>query len=203
MLASTVPAYPEGLAKLTRGDFAGLGDEYLRRTRAYRNLGRPRFLDKTPKNFQHIGFIRMALPGAKIIDVRRHPLACGVSVFKQHFGAGFNSAFDLTHIGRYYADYVELMAHFEAVDPGAVHRLIYEDLVADAESAVRALLAHLSLPFESGCLKFFDNRRAVDTPSSEQVRRPIFTDAVDDWRRFESAIGPLIEALGPTLEGWR
>ncbi|HEY2179298.1 MAG TPA: sulfotransferase [Caulobacteraceae bacterium] len=202
MLASSIAGYPEGLAHLNREACVKLGEEYLLRTRAYRNLDRPRFIDKTPKNFQHIGFIRMVLPGAKIIDVRRHPLACGVSVFRQHFGQGFNTAFDLGHIGRYYADYVELMAHFDAVDPGAIHRLIYEDLVADTEGEVRRLLSFLGLSFEPACLRFFENRRPVDTPSAEQVRRPIFTNAVEDWRRFEPWLGPLKAALGPALESY-
>jgi tetratricopeptide (TPR) repeat protein len=203
MIASTVRAYPEGLADLPRQVFGPLGEDYLSRTRAYRRLGRPRFIDKTPKNFLHIGFIRLALPNARIIDVRRHPLDCGVSIFKQHFGTGFNSAFDLDHIGRYYADYVDLMAHFDLAAPGAVHRVIYEDLVADTEGEVRRLLAWLGQDFDPSCLRFFETRRAVDTPSSEQVRQPIFASAIGSWRRYEPWLGPLKVALGPALEGWR
>jgi tetratricopeptide (TPR) repeat protein len=203
MIAQTVTGYPEGLAALTRDACARLGEEYSRRTVPYRRLGRPRFIDKTPKNFLHIGFIRLILPNAKIVDVRRGPLDCGVSIFKQHFGLGFSCAFDLAHIGRYYADYVDLMAHFDRAAPGAVHRVIYEDLVANTEGEVRRLLAYLDLPFDPACLRFFENRRPVDTPSSEQVRQPIFTGGIGAWRSYEPWVGPLKESLGPALTDWR
>ena len=203
MIAQTVPGYPEGVAGLTREACARLSEAYLRRTAAYRRLGRPRFIDKTPKNFLHVGFIRLILPNARIVDVRRGPLDCGVSIFKQHFGLGFSSAFDLTHIGRWYADYVALMAHFDRAAPGAVHRVIYEDLVADTEGETRRLLAYLGLPFDPACLRFFENRRPVDTPSSEQVRQPIFAGGIGAWRNYASWLGPLEEALGPTLTDWR
>jgi tetratricopeptide (TPR) repeat protein len=202
ILAAGMRGYPESLASLSRETCAKLGAEYLRRTAACRNLGRPHFIDKTPRNFLHIGLIQLILPKARIVDVRRHPLACGLSVFKQHFGHGFASAFDLDHIGRYYADYVDLMAHFDEALPGRVHRLIYERLVADIETEVRRLLDYLGLPFDPACLRFFDNRRAVDTPSSEQVRQPIFTDALDQWRHFEPWLGPLKAALGPVLQAY-
>jgi hypothetical protein len=136
------------------------------------------------------------------VDVRRHPLACGLSIFKQHFGAGFSSAFDLDHIGRYYADYVDLMAHFDDAAPGRIHRVIYENLVADTEAEVRRLLGYLDLPFEPACLRFYENRRAVDTPSSEQVRQPIFIDGLDQWRNFEPWLDPLKAALGPALDAY-
>jgi tetratricopeptide (TPR) repeat protein len=202
LLAAGVGGYPAGLAHASRQTSALLGAEYIRRTSAYRSLGRRHFIDKTPKNFLHIGFILTILPNAKIVDVRRHPLACGVSIFKQHFGHGFASAFDLDHIGRYYADYVELMAHYDAVVPGRIHRVIYEHLVADPESEVRKLLGYLGLPYDPACLRFFDNRRAVSTPSSEQVRQPIFTDGLENWRRFEPWLGPLKDALGPVLRAY-
>jgi tetratricopeptide (TPR) repeat protein len=202
ILAAGLRGYPECLATLSRASCARLGTEYLRRTAAYRNLGRPRFIDKTPNNFLHIGLIQLILPKARIVDVRRHPLACGLSVFKQHFGHGFASAFDLDHIGRYYADYVDLMAHFDEALPGRVHRVLYERLVADTESEVCRLLEYLGLPYDPACLRFFENRRAVDTPSSEQVRQPIFTEALDHWRHFEPWLGPLKAALGPVLEAY-
>jgi len=203
MIAQTVVGYPDGVAGLTPEACARLGEAYLRRTAAYRRLGRPRFIDKTPKNFLHIGFIRLTLPGARIVDVRRGPLDCGVSIFKQHFGLGFASAFDLTHIGRWYADYVELMAHFDRATPGAVHRVIYEDLVADTEGETRRLLTYLGLPFDPACLRFFENRRPVDTPSSEQVRQPIFGSGIGAWRNYAPWLGPLEDALGPALTDWR
>jgi len=202
MLAAGLQGYPESLAALTRGACGALGGEFLRRTGAYRNLGRPRFIDKTPKNFLHIGLIKLILPNARIVDVRRHPLACGVSIFRQHFGLGFSCAFDLDHIGRYYADYVDLMAHFDDALPGAIHRVIYESLVQDTEGEVRSLLDYLGLPFDPACLRFFENRRAVDTPSSEQVRQPIFTDALGQWRDFEPWLDPLKAALGPILDAY-
>jgi tetratricopeptide (TPR) repeat protein len=202
LIAAAVRGYPEALANLTRENCARMGGEYLRRTSAYRNHGRPRFIDKTPSNFLHVGLIKVILPKARIVNVRRHPLACGLSIFKQHFGHGFGCAFDLNHIGRYYADYVDLMAHFDQALPGRVHRVTYEHLVADIEGEVRRLLGYLGLAFEPACLRFFENRRAVDTPSSEQVRQPIYTDALDHWRHFEPWLGPLKQALGPVLEAY-
>lgn len=180
-----------------------LGEEYLERTRVHRRLGRPFFIDKMPNNWLHLGLIRMILPNARIIDARRHPIGCCLSAFKQHFARGQAFSYDLTDLGRYYRDYVELMAHFERISPGAVHRVIYEDMVSDTESEVRRLLNYLGLPFEETCLQFWLNDRAVRTASSEQVRRPIFMDAVDHWQRFEQWLQPLIEALGPTLENYR
>jgi predicted Zn-dependent protease len=194
--------YPDALARLPREHLRQLGRDYIARTRPHRRLGRARFIDKAPWNWQHVGLIRLMLPNARIIDVRRHPLGCGLSAFKQHFAGGFDFAYDLTDIGRYYADYVDLMAHFDAVLPGAVHRVIYEDLVADTEGQVRRLLDALGLPFDAACLAFFENRRAVATPSSEQVRRPIFGEAVDHWRHFEPWLGPMKAALGPVLDAY-
>jgi tetratricopeptide (TPR) repeat protein len=194
--------YPSALAGLPRAAIATLGRDYLARTRPHRRLGRPCFTDKAPWNFLHVGLIRLILPNAKIVDVRRHPLGCGLSAFKQHFAGGFDFTHDLTDLGRYYADYVALMAHHDAVLPGHVHRLLYEDLVADTETEVRRLLDYLGLPFDPETLRFFDNPRAVATPSSEQVRRPIFTEGLEQWRRFEPWLGPLKEALGPVLDAY-
>ena len=194
--------YPGPLAALPREAIRQLGRDYLDRTRPNRRLGRARFTDKAPWNWLHVGLIQLMLPDARIVDVRRHPLGCGLSAFKQHFAGGFDFAYDLGDIGRYYADYVDLMAHFDTVRPGRVVRVIYEDLVADTEAQVRALLDGLGLPFDPATLRFFENRRAVATPSSEQVRRPIFGEAVDHWRRFEPWLEPLKEALGPVLDAY-
>ncbi|MHB8285088.1 MAG: sulfotransferase family protein, partial [Caulobacteraceae bacterium] len=147
--------------------------------------------------------IQLILPQAKIIDARRHPLGSCFSAFKQHFAQGQAFSYDLTDLGRYYADYAELMAHFDTVLPGRIHRVIYEDMVEDTETEVRRLLDYCGLPFEAACLKFYDNDRAVRTVSSEQVRRPIFREGLEQWRRFEPWLGPLKTALGPTLEDWR
>jgi tetratricopeptide (TPR) repeat protein len=194
--------YPGALAALPRGAFEQLGRDYIARTRPLRRLGRPRFIDKAPWNWMHVGLIRLMLPSARIVDVRRHPLGCCVAAFRQHFAGGFDFAYDLADLGRYYADYANLMAHFDEVLPGAVTRVSYEALVVDTEAEVRQLLASLALPFDPACLRFFDNPRAVATPSSEQVRQPVFTDAVEGWRRFDPWLGPLKAALGPVLDAY-
>ena len=173
-----------------------LGEEYIERTRVHRKTDAPRFTDKMPNNWQHTGLIRLILPNAKIVDARRHPMSCCFSGWKQHFARGQTFTYDLTEIGRYYRDYVKLMAHYDAAAPGAVHRVIYERMVADTESEVRRVLDYLGLPFEDGCLEFHRNTRAVRTASSEQVRRPIYTDAVEHWKAFAPWLGPLEAALG-------
>ena len=141
------------------------------------------------------------LPNAKIIDARRHPLATCFSGFKQLFAAGQEFTYSLEDIGRYYRDYAALMAHWNRVLPGRVLRVDYEEVVADLEGQVRRLLDYCGLPFEAGCLAYHRNRRAVRTASSEQVRQPIYQDAVAQWRRFEAHLGPLQQALGPALDG--
>jgi len=198
----TALPYPDSLIRLPRAVIAQLGRDYLERTRPRRRLGRARFTDKAPWNFVHVGLIRLMLPNARIIDVRRHPLACGLSAFKQHFASGFDFTYDLDALGRYYAAYVDLMAHFDTVAPGAVHRVIYEDLVDDTEGETRRMLAYLELPYDPACLRFFETRRAVATPSSEQVRRPISVDGKDRWRVYEAFLDPLKAALGPVLDAY-
>lgn len=195
--------WPEALTELSPDDLARLGAAYLAGAGAYRRTQRPRFIDKMPSNFLQAGLIHLILPNAKIVDVRRHPMAVGFSCFKQHFEGGASFSYDLDDIGRWYADYVRLMDHFDAVSPGCVHRVIYEDLVEDTEGEVRRLLAALDLPFEAACLAFHENRRAVRTISSEQVRRPIFREGLDQWRNFEPWLGPLAESLGDALRTWR
>jgi tetratricopeptide (TPR) repeat protein len=194
--------YPEALGELSADALRALGEEYLERARPHRKLGRPFFIDKMPNNWAHVGLILLALPNARIVDARRHPLGCGFSAFKQHFARGQGFTYDLTDIGRYYADYVALMAHFDAVRPGRVHRVIYEAMVADPEAETRALLDYCGLPFEPACLKFYENDRAVRTASSEQVRQPIFTDAAEHWRNYDAWLGPLKAALGPVLDAY-
>jgi tetratricopeptide (TPR) repeat protein len=193
------PFYPDVIAALTPAERTRLGEEYLERTRIHRKLGRPFFIDKMPNNFLQIGFIALILPKAKIIDMRRHPMACGFSCFKQHFARGQGFTYSLTDIGRYYADYVDLMAHYDAVLPGRIHRLQYESLVQDLEGNVRCLLEYCGLPFEENCLRFYQNDRIVRTASSEQVRLPIFSEAVEHWRNYETWLDPLRNALGTAL----
>jgi len=195
-------AYPEVLAELDAETCRALGEEYLERTRVHRKLGRPLFIDKMPNNFAHVGFIHLILPNARIVDARRHPLGCCFSAFKQHFARGQGFTYDLTEVGRYYADYVALMADFDAALPGRAHRVFYEAMIEDPEREVRRLLDYCGLPFEEGCLRFYENDRAVRTASSEQVRQPIFTDGVDHWRHYEPWLGPLKAALGPVLEAY-
>ena len=194
--------YHAALAALDPARLRELGEDYLERTRIHRKAGAPHFIDKMPNNFAHIGLIHLALPNAKIIDARRHPMACCFSNFKQHYARGQDFSYGLSDIGRYYRDYVETMAHWDAVLPGRVHRVIYERMVADTEGEVRRLLAYLGLPFEPGCLRFYENDRPVRTASSEQVRRPIYTDGVDQWRHYAPWLDPLKRALGPVLEAW-
>lgn len=196
------PDFAAMIASLTPADRRRLGEEYLDRTRIYRKSDKPRFVDKMPNNWQHVGLIKLILPNAGIVDARRHPLGCCFSAWKQHFARGQTFSYDLSEVGRYYRDYVTLMAAFDAAAPGAVHRVIYEHMVADTEREVARLLAALGLPFEPACLAFWKNDRAVRTASSEQVRRPIFADGVDHWRRFEPWLGPLVDALGPVLPAY-
>jgi tetratricopeptide (TPR) repeat protein len=202
-LKSDTNAYPESLAELGADQLRALGEEYLERTRIQRKSGRPFFIDKMPNNWAHVGLIHLIMPNAKIIDARRHPLACGFSNFKQHFARGQGFSYDLGEFGRYYADYVRLMAHFDAVLPGRVHRVIHERIVEEPEAEVRRLLDHLGLAFDPACLRFYENERAVRTASSEQVRRPINREGVDQWQAFERWLDPLKEALGPALGAWQ
>ena len=147
-------------------------------------------------------FIQLILPNARIVDARRHPLACCLSNFRQHFARGQPFTYALDYVGSYYADYVRLMAHVDAALPGRVHRVIYERMVDDTESEIRALLAYCGLEFEPACVDFHMTDRAVRTPSSEQVRQPIYRDATDEWRAYESHLEPLKRALGPVLAAY-
>jgi tetratricopeptide (TPR) repeat protein len=188
-------AYPRGLASLDAFDLRAAGEAYLAGARERRKLQRPFFVDKFPGNVLHLGLIHLILPRAKIVDVRRHPMACCFSGFKQHFAHGQNYSYDLGDLGAYYADYVTLTAHFDAVLPGRVHRLHYESLIESPEYEVRRLLDYCGLDYEPSCLCFHQSDRPVRTASSEQVRRPIFGHGVDHWKQFEPWLGPLKAAL--------
>ena len=190
----------DSVAALRPDELRSLGERYLAATRVYRKTEAPFFIDKLPNNWLYAGLIHLILPNAKIIDARRHPLGCCLSAFKQHFARGQNFAYDLSDLGRYYRDYVDLMAHLDGVLPGRVHRVFYESTVEDTEAEVRRLLGYCALPFEEQCLRFYENERAVRTASSEQVRRPIFKEGMDQWRHFEPWLGPLKGALGPVLD---
>ena len=177
-------------------ELSNLGTEYIERTRIQRKTGKPYFIDKLPNNWVYAGFIHLILPNAKIIDARRHPLDCCFSNFRQHYAKGQGFSYSLDHMGRYYADYVRLMAHLDGLLPGRVCRVIHEELLDNPESRIRALLDYLNIPFEEACLEFHQNKRAVRTASSEQVRRPINRDGVDQWKPYETHLGPLKMALG-------
>ncbi len=192
--------YPEALASMDQDALRKLGDSYIEQTCVQRKLDRPYFIDKMPNNFAHVGLIHLILPNACIIDVRRHPLACGLSLFKEHFARAQNFSYSLEEIGLYYRNYVEIMAHFNAVLPGRVYRVIYESLVNDTETEVRRLLEYCGLPFEESCLNFYENKRLVSTASSEQVRTPIFREGLDHWRHYEPWLGPLKAQLGSLIE---
>ena len=185
-----------GLADLTEADRERIGAEYISRTRIHRKTDKPYFIDKMPNNWQHVALIQLILPNAKIIDARRHPLDCCFSNFKQHFARGQSFSYDLTELGQYYLNYVRYMQKVDGVLPGRVHRVIHEDLLDNPEQEIKDLLSYLELPFEANCLQFWQNERAVQTPSAEQVRRPINRDGVDQWKPYEAHLGPLKEALG-------
>jgi tetratricopeptide (TPR) repeat protein len=189
------PRYPAVLRELAAADWQRLGEKYLANTRTYR-VGKPRFVDKMPNNFRHVGLIHLILPNAKIIDARREPLACCFSNFKQLFASGQEFTYSLEDIGRYYRSYVELMQHWDSVLPGKILRVQHEDVVADLEVHVRRILQFCGLPFESQCVEFYKTERSVRTASSEQVRRPIFKEGLDQWRYFEPWLDPLKSALG-------
>jgi tetratricopeptide (TPR) repeat protein len=191
--------YPEKIEALDGEMLAALGRSYLESTAPQRRTGRPFFVDKMPYNFHLLGLIHVILPNAKIVDVRRHPMATCFSAFKQHFPVGQRFSYSLDDVGRYYRDYVALMNHFDAVLPERVYRIRYEALIDNFEEEVRKLLVYCKLPFEGGCLKFHENPRVVRTASSEQVRRPIFREGLDQWRNFEPWLDPLKTALGPAL----
>jgi tetratricopeptide (TPR) repeat protein len=191
--------YLRVISEMPASELAGLGEEYLRDSQVHRKLNRPFFIDKKPANFSHIGMIHLILPNAKIIDARRHPAACNLSMFKHYSSKG---RLRLNELGLFYRNYLEFMAHFDRVLPGRIHRVIYEDMVANPEAEVRKLLDYLGLPFEEKCLRFYETKRTVLTPSSEQVRRPITGEAIDHWRVFEPWLGPLIKALGTAFTSY-
>lgn len=202
LAADEAQRYPAGLIKLSDTQLTELGQRYLDSTRIHRREGKPRFIDKMPNNFRHIGLIHLILPNARIIDARRDPLDCGFSVYKQLFAQGQDFSYDLAHIGQYYRDYVRLMDHWGAVLPGRVLKVQHEDLFDDLEGQVRRMLAYCGLAFEPGCVEFHRTSRAVRTPSSEQVRRPINRDGAGQWKPFDSWLEPLKTSLaGDLLSG--
>ena len=190
--------YPKILHELSAEKMSYLGERYINDTRIHRKDA-PFFIDKMPNNFRHIGLIQLILPNAKIIDARRHPMACCFSGFKQLFAEGQEFTYGLRQVGQYYRDYVALMDHWDEVLPDKILRVQYEDVVANTESQVRRVLDYLELPFEHACVDFHKTKRSVRTASSEQVRQPIFKSGLEQWRNFEPWLDPLKEALGPEI----
>jgi len=202
MLSRELGPYPKAILEASADERRALGQEYLKRAGVQRRTDRPFFIDKLPNNWLFVPFIQLILPNAKIIDARRHPLACCFSNFRQHFAHGQAFTYDLEHVGRYYSDYVRLMQDMDYVLPGRVHRVIYERMVDDTVREVRALLDYCGLEFEPACLEFYKTDRAVRTASSEQVRQPIYRDATEEWRAYDRHLWPLKEALGPIIDSY-
>jgi tetratricopeptide (TPR) repeat protein len=198
-LAARREGYPETLGAVPAAQLTALGSRYLEETAPLRS-GREHFTDKLPNNFSHVGLIHAILPGAIIIDARRHPLDACFSTFKQHFAEGQTFSYDLEDLGRYYRCYLALMDHWDAVLPGRVLHVQYEELVREPEAHIRRLLEHCGLAFEPACLRFHETRRAVRTASAEQVRQPLYTTGMGYWRHFEKELEPLRRALGDSLE---
>lgn len=187
--------YPVMLNSLSSDYFAKFGQQYLDETQYYRQ-GAPFFIDKMPNNFMHIGLIKLILPNAKIIDARRESFACCFSGYKQLFAEGQEFSYDLNDIGHYYQAYEKLMSHWDRVLPGQILRVQHEDLLDDLEGQVRRILDYCGLEFEANCLTFYNTKRAIKTPSSEQVRQPLYRSAMEQWRNYQEFLSPLFKALG-------
>ena len=192
------PNYPKILTELDDDYFRRFGEQFIEDTRVYRE-GAAFFIDKNPNNFFHLSLIKLMMPNAKVIDARRHPMSCCFSGFMQLFGQGQEFSYGLEEIGNYYREYVELMDHWDEVLPGFVLHVQHEEVVDDLETQVNRILEFCELPFEEACLEFYKTERSVRTPSSEQVRRPIYRSGLEYWRHYEPWLAPLKEALGPDV----
>jgi tetratricopeptide (TPR) repeat protein len=190
--------YPNQLEDISNSTFTEFGEQFIRDTQAYRQQA-AFFIDKMPNNFLHVGLIKLMLPNAKIIDARRDPMDCCFSCYKQLFAEGQDFTYDLTALGSFYTDYVRLMEHWEKVLPGFVLRVQHEDILNDLEQQTRRMLDFCGLEFEPQCLEFYNNQRAVQTPSSAQVRRPINRDGVGRWEAVSDELTELRKALEPIL----
>jgi hypothetical protein len=195
---SATSKYPDVLTQLTDEQLKDMGEAYLRDTSIHRAEA-PFFIDKMPNNFRHIGLIKLILPNAKIIDARRHPMACCWSGFKQLFAEGQEFTYSLEDIGHYYRGYIDLMNHWHNVLPGEILTVQHSQVVDNLEAEVRRILDFCNLPFEQSCLEFYKTERSIRTPSSEQVRQPIFRDSINAWQDFDSWLDPLKESLGKDI----
>lgn len=192
--------FPESVRDLRDRDWRGFGKQYLDETGHLRLTGRPFFTDKLPNNFSLIGFLQLILPNAKVINARRHPLDSLLGNYKQLYGKGQDFSYDLVDLAEYYRQYDRIMKHWHRVLPGKILDVHYEETVLDLEGQVRRILAHCGLPYEAACLSYHRNERSVKTASSEQVRRPIYTDALGTWRRYAHHLGLWQEELADILE---
>jgi tetratricopeptide (TPR) repeat protein len=193
---------PACIDKITAEGLNFIGNQYIERTKIQRKTTKPYFIDKFPSNWQHVPFIHMILPNAIIIDARRNPMACCFSNYKQYYALGHDASYDLSAMGHLYVQYVELMRHIDKVLPNRVYRVIHERLVDNPEDEIRSLLDACGLRFEESCLKFFQNKRPVRTPSAEQVRQPMNREATEAWMKFEPYLNPLRLALGEVLDSY-
>jgi hypothetical protein len=192
----------EHLRRMSGDELNALGQAYIDRTRIHRKTDKPFFTDKMPNNWLYAGIIRLILPNAKIVDVRRHPLDCCFSNWKQLYGKGLEHCYSMENMGRYYAAYVRLMQLMDRVQPGKIHRVIYERMIDNVEAEVRRLLDYLGVPFAEACLDFHSNERSVRTISAQQVRQPINRRGLDQWKPYEQWLDPMKAALGTALHDW-
>jgi tetratricopeptide (TPR) repeat protein len=189
--------YPDILSNVSQQHCQKFGQDFIHDTLIHRQAG-VYFIDKMPNNFRHIGLIHLMLPNAKIIDARREPMACCFSSFKQLFAEGQEFTYGLEQIGIYYQAYIDLMKHWDTVLPGRILTVQHEDVIDDLEGQVRRLLDYCKLPFEQACIDFHKTERAVRTPSSEQVRQPIYKTSMQQWKHYKEFLAPLLEGLGAT-----
>lgn len=183
------------LEKLTPAELSELGQAYLNDGALFRPKNCRFFIDKQPFNFRLIGLIHKILPQAIVIDIRRNPLDCGLSLYKQYFHSGVDFSYKLSDIGDAYNAYVRLMRHWQSVLPGKVLQVQYESLVNSPETQTKHILAHIGVDFDSNCLTFYKTTRAIHTASSEQVRQPINTEGIGRWRTVEASLDELKQSL--------
>lgn len=195
--------YPEAVRELEAAHLTALGEDYINYAQLHRTEGKPFFIDKMPNNFPTIGFLNLILPQAKIIDARRHPLDACVGNFRQHYAKGQTFSYDLTDLGEYCLQYLRMMDHWHQALPGRVLTVQYEEMVTDFENQARRLLDHCELPWEEACGRFYETERPVRTASSEQVRQPIYTGALNFWRNYERHLDELIEIVEPVRARYR
>lgn len=192
--------YPDSFLSISQEEALAAGKQFMTMAEANRKTDRPYFIDKMPNNWESIGMILTILPNAKIIDARRHPMACCFSNFKQHFARGQEFSYSLQSLGAFYTDYVRMLAHFDAIFPGRIKRVFNEQLIENPEREIRELLEFIGIDYEQSCLRFYETERPVRTPSSGQVRQPLNRKGIDSWRSYEPWLGALKDALGMILE---